>query len=79
MLLIIVDEQRKLTSPNVKLNVVNKVDDLYNNSNNNNNRNGDPPPLPPKPKVLPIKQSNWGQNLRPKQGLYLEQPTSSFV
>lgn len=40
---------------------------------------GDPPPLPPKPKILPIKPSNWGQNLRPKQSLYLEQPTSSFV
>lgn len=23
----------------------------------------DPPPLPPKPKVLPIKPSNWGHNL----------------
>lgn len=21
-----------------------------------------PPPLPPKPKILPIKPSNWGQN-----------------
>lgn len=24
----------------------------------------DPPPLPPKPKVLPMKPSNWGQNLQ---------------
>lgn len=52
---------------------------------------GDPPPLPPKPKILPIKPSNWGQNglfknskemlsaTRSKQTLYLEQPTSSFV
>lgn len=51
---------------------------------------GDPPPLPPKPKVLPIKPSNWGQNGifkvprvprndGTKQSLYLEQPTSSFV
>lgn len=51
---------------------------------------GDPPPLPPKPKVLPIKPSNWGQtvfkmpreipkNDRAKHTLYLEQPTSSFV
>lgn len=28
-------------------------------------RLGDPPPLPPKPKVLPIKPSNWGHNLQP--------------
>lgn len=42
-------------------------------------RNCEPPPLPPKPKILPIRPSNWGQNLRTKQGLYLEQPTSSFV
>uniref|UniRef100_A0A1Y1LI36 RGS domain-containing protein n=1 Tax=Photinus pyralis TaxID=7054 RepID=A0A1Y1LI36_PHOPY len=51
---------------------------------------GDPPPLPPKPKILPIKPSNWGQsglfkvprvprNDGTKQSLYLEQPTSSFV
>lgn len=52
---------------------------------------GDPPPLPPKPKTLPIRPSNWGQNglfknskevlnaSRNKQALYLEQPTSSFV
>lgn len=52
---------------------------------------GDPPPLPPKPKILPIRPSNWGQNglfknskemlspTRSKQTLYLEQPTSSFV
>lgn len=50
---------------------------------------GEPPPLPPKPKVLPIKPSNWGQNGFPKKesvlpterkgGLFLEQPTSSFV
>lgn len=51
---------------------------------------GEPPPLPPKPKVLPIKPSNWGQNSFPKtkesvlsverkQTLFLEQPTSSFV
>lgn len=50
----------------------------------------DPPPLPPKPKILPIRPSNWGQNgffkneTSPrkdpaKSGLYLEQPTSSFV
>lgn len=24
----------------------------------------DPPPLPPKPKVLPMKPSNWGQNIK---------------
>lgn len=51
----------------------------------------EPPPLPPKPKILPIRPSNWGQNgvfknskdmlspTRNKQTLYLEQPTSSFV
>lgn len=51
----------------------------------------EPPPLPPKPKILPIRPSNWGQNPffkqhkdaapsdRNKQMLYLEQPTSSFV
>lgn len=39
----------------------------------------EPPPLPPKPKILPIRPSNWGQNLRTKPALYLEQPTSSFV
>lgn len=53
---------------------------------------GDPPPLPPKPKVVPIKPSNWGHNNlfkmprevvpktdRAKHKLYLEHPTSSFV
>ncbi|KAF5290605.1 hypothetical protein FQA39_LY14671 [Lamprigera yunnana] len=50
----------------------------------------DPPPLPPKPKILPIKPSNWGQSSLfkvprvprsdgTKQSLYLEHPTSSFV
>lgn len=52
----------------------------------------DPPPLPPKPKVVPIKPSNWSnhnlfkmpkevpqKNDRVKHKLYLEQPTSSFV
>lgn len=51
----------------------------------------EPPPLPPKPKVLPMKPSNWGQNgyfkgprdvlgnERSKQALFLEQPASSFV
>lgn len=52
----------------------------------------EPPPLPPKPKILPIRPSNWGQNglfknskemlaspTKNKQTLYLEQPTSSFV
>ncbi|KRT86723.1 hypothetical protein AMK59_2231, partial [Oryctes borbonicus] len=54
------------------------------------NKSSDPPPLPPKPKILPIRPSNWGQNgylkneTSPrkdptKSGLYLEQPTSSFV
>ncbi|GJQ65961.1 hypothetical protein Trydic_g4058 [Trypoxylus dichotomus] len=54
-------------------------------------KTSDPPPLPPKPKILPIRPSNWGQNgfLKnesspprkdsTKGGLYLEQPTSSFV
>lgn len=53
-------------------------------------KGSDPPPLPPKPKILPIRPSNWGQNgffkneTSPrkdssKNGLYLEQPTSSFV
>lgn len=51
---------------------------------------GEPPPLPPKPKILPMKPSNWAQhglfkvpkiprNENSKQGLFLEQPTSSFV
>ncbi|KAK4885324.1 hypothetical protein RN001_001595 [Aquatica leii] len=51
---------------------------------------GDPPPLPPKPKILPIKPSNWGQgglfkvpraprSDGTKPSLYLEHPTSSFV
>lgn len=40
-------------------------------------KSGEPPPLPPKPKILPIRPSNWGQNR--SKGLYLEQPTSSFV
>lgn len=50
----------------------------------------EPPPLPPKPKILPIKPSNWGQSglfkvPKPprtdgvKQSFYLEQSTSSFV
>lgn len=56
-------------------------------------KNVEPPPLPPKPKVLPIKPSNWGANTyakmpreatpkpveRTKPTLYLEQTTSSFV
>ncbi|KAI4467966.1 regulator of g-protein signaling loco [Holotrichia oblita] len=56
----------------------------------NTSKGSDPPPLPPKPKILPIRPSNWGQNgflkneTSPrkdssKNGLYLEQPTSSFV
>lgn len=60
-------------------------------SEEESSRISDPPPLPPKPKVLPIKPSNWGQNGlfkmprdvvqkdRSKHTLYLEQPTSSFV
>ncbi|GLV40551.1 locomotion defects [Carabus blaptoides fortunei] len=55
----------------------------------------EPPPLPPKPKVLPMKPSNWGQTNffklprdvpakalpidRSKHTLYLEHSTSSFV
>ncbi|KAJ3649356.1 hypothetical protein Zmor_021120 [Zophobas morio] len=49
----------------------------------------EPPPLPPKPKIVPIKPPNWGQNgfYKPKElttsdknkTLYLEQPSSSFV
>lgn len=49
-------------------------------------RNVEPPPLPPKPKIIPIKPSNWGQNdYRKKEAtergdeLFLEQATSSFV
>lgn len=56
----------------------------------NSSKCGDPPPLPPKPKILPIRPSNWGNHgflkLKDlsrkevsKHGLYLEQPTSSFV
>lgn len=36
-----------------------------------------PPPLPPKPKKLPIKPSNWGHSNA--KNIYLDQPTSSFV
>ncbi|XP_044265044.1 regulator of G-protein signaling loco [Tribolium madens] len=46
----------------------------------------EPPPLPPKPKIVPIKPPNWGQNGYYKKELgasdkkmYLEQPSSSFV
>lgn len=50
----------------------------------------EPPPLPPKPKIVPIKPPNWGQsdfrrpkeisqNIKNKQALFLEQPSSSFV
>lgn len=46
----------------------------------------EPPPLPPKPKIVPIKPPNWGQNgfykkelTSDKKSLYLEQPSSSFV
>ncbi|XP_018575675.1 regulator of G-protein signaling loco isoform X4 [Anoplophora glabripennis] len=59
--------------------------------NTNANKNNDPPPLPPKPKIVPIKPPNWGQlngfhksknisvpNDR-NQGMFLEQPSSSFV
>lgn len=50
-----------------------------------------PPPLPPKPKILPIKPSNWGQTPPGKgpiesprshsaeKNAYLDQATSSFV
>lgn len=34
-----------------------------------NNGNG-PPPLPPKPKILPIKPSNWGHNSSKQQSLH---------
>lgn len=49
------------------------------NDAHNCSKVGDPPPLPPKPKILPIRPSNWGQNAHTKPGLYLEHPTSSFV
>lgn len=30
----------------------------------------EPPPLPPKPRVLPIKPSNWGQNNNNKENMF---------
>ncbi|XP_044745843.1 regulator of G-protein signaling loco isoform X2 [Coccinella septempunctata] len=50
----------------------------------------EPPPLPPKPKIVPLKPPNWGQsefrrpkeisqNIKNKQALFLEHPSSSFV
>lgn len=56
------------------------------------NSSCEPPPLPPKPKIIPTRPSNWGQNeyFRSKsstattsesknQNMFLEQPSSSFV
>ncbi|XP_055378179.1 regulator of G-protein signaling loco isoform X2 [Condylostylus longicornis] len=49
-----------LSSPNSS--IVDFNDDVDNNDNNITNLLRGPPPLPPKPKILPIKPSNWGQN-----------------
>lgn len=38
-----------------------------------------PPPLPPKPKVLPIKPSNWAGNKENHFKVPQELPRSSFV
>lgn len=62
------------TSPTKSTDKLCKGNTVENNTNVNM-----PPPLPPKPKILPIRPSNWGQNLHTKSSLYLEHPTSSFV
>jgi hypothetical protein len=36
-----------------------------------------PPTLPPKPKLIPAKPSNW--QMTNNKDVYLDQPTSSFV
>lgn len=75
---------------NEKSNTVNELNKLPLNDKNHSNGgvSNEPPPLPPKPKIVPTKPSNWGQNdyFRMKavknetnQNLFLEQPSSSFV
>ncbi|KAF5304885.1 hypothetical protein FQR65_LT00769 [Abscondita terminalis] len=82
------DESSKSTqSTPTKCNLV--VDNVSNvlDENHDSPKVGDPPPLPPKPKILPIKPSNWGhtglfkvprvpRNDGTKQSLYLEHPTT---
>ncbi|XP_071054310.1 regulator of G-protein signaling loco isoform X2 [Onthophagus taurus] len=70
----------------------NKLDVTVIERNPYTNKVNEPPPLPPKPKIVPIKPSNWGQGdynhkkdaivrkiVERKDELFLEQPTSSFV
>lgn len=63
-------------------------------SNIDSNYPRGPPPLPPKPKILPIKPSNWGQSpnksdrspqdemagaLVKPRNIFMDQANSSFV
>lgn len=64
------------------------------NADPNSPRGNNPPPLPPKPKILPIKPSNWGQSpnksdrspqdeltigLVKPRNIFMDQANSSFV
>lgn len=70
------------------------IDECCYDSNSDTNYPRGPPPLPPKPKILPIKPSNWGQSpnksdrspqdeiasalLKPRN-IFMDQANSSFV
>jgi len=70
------------------------IDEYCYDSNTDSTDRHRPPPLPPKPKILPIKPSNWGQSpnksdrspqdemasaLVKPRNIFMEQSTSSFV
>lgn len=70
------------------------IDECYYDNNTDSNNLRGPPPLPPKPKILPIKPSNWGQspnksdrspqddtttNLAKPRNIFMDQANSSFV
>lgn len=69
------------------------IDECCYDSNTDSNYPRGPPPLPPKPKVLPIKPSNWGQSpksdrspqdeitgaLVKPRNIFMDQANSSFV
>lgn len=70
------------------------IDECYYDSNSDTNYPRGPPPLPPKPKILPIKPSNWGQSpnksdrspqddiasaLVKPRNIFMDQANSSFV
>ncbi|XP_037036459.1 regulator of G-protein signaling loco isoform X2 [Bradysia coprophila] len=70
------------------------IDECCYDSNTDSSNPRGPPPLPPKPKILPIKPSNWGQSpnksdrspqdeiaggLVKPRNIFMDQASSSFV